>query len=259
MAEDTVFEHERVIFLKGWSPQYLLPTERKRYSRSSDGASSGMEFPDIQCPSGKCSCWSAIDCLSWEDLFARTLRQVLSLFTWLLKSPAAISTTLRCPQDPEVTSCMKQCGLCYTSAFGDEALLWDIHCNHNHHRTANLQQNRLVALQCSMMLGAKPASEFIQSNLESHGTKQAPLAALSWSIHASKSLCTDVPVDCLQCPVCNLQAGSGKAAGLWTQRGTWMGKAGSMDPTLASCDIHLARVQRIGARSMLLGAGDGCA
>ncbi|KAK9827173.1 hypothetical protein WJX74_009221 [Apatococcus lobatus] len=52
MAEDTVFEHERVIFLKGWSPKYLLPTERKRFSRSADGASSDMEFPDIQCASG---------------------------------------------------------------------------------------------------------------------------------------------------------------------------------------------------------------
>ena len=55
MAEDSVFEHQRVIFLKGWSPKYLLPTERKRFSRSSDGASSDMEFPDIQCPSGWCS------------------------------------------------------------------------------------------------------------------------------------------------------------------------------------------------------------
>ncbi len=53
ITEETVFEHERVIFLKGWSPKYLLPTERKRFSRSSDGASSDMEFPDIQCPSGE--------------------------------------------------------------------------------------------------------------------------------------------------------------------------------------------------------------
>ena len=54
-AEESVFEHERVIFLKGWSPSFLLPTERKRFSRTSDGAASNMEFPEVQCPAGASS------------------------------------------------------------------------------------------------------------------------------------------------------------------------------------------------------------
>ena len=52
IVEEVVFEHERVIFLKGWSPKHLLPTERRRFSRTADGAASDMDFPEIQCPSG---------------------------------------------------------------------------------------------------------------------------------------------------------------------------------------------------------------
>ena len=70
---------------------------------------------------------------------------------------------------------------------------------------------------------------------------------------------TRLLLGCLLFPACDLQAGSGKAAGLSTLRGMWMEKAGSMDPILASCATRLARAQRTGALLMLSGAGGGCA
>lgn len=59
--EEEVFENERFIPIKGWgSKGNLLPTDRRRFSRTRSGADqSSMDFPNVDLPAGgpcACSC-----------------------------------------------------------------------------------------------------------------------------------------------------------------------------------------------------------
>jgi vacuolar protein sorting-associated protein 13A/C len=48
-VEELVFENERYLPLRGWSPSNLLATERRRYSRAGQSYSI---FPNVPLPPG---------------------------------------------------------------------------------------------------------------------------------------------------------------------------------------------------------------
>lgn len=53
-VEEEVFENERYIIIRGWSPRNLLPTDRARFSygRSQPASASTTEFPKVPLPKG---------------------------------------------------------------------------------------------------------------------------------------------------------------------------------------------------------------
>ena len=53
-VEEELFENERFMLLRGWSGSHLLPTERRRFTRSSQSFS---EFPRIPSPDGTLSAY----------------------------------------------------------------------------------------------------------------------------------------------------------------------------------------------------------
>jgi vacuolar protein sorting-associated protein 13A/C len=81
VIEEEVFEYERYLPLRGWSPDHLKGLDPRRYSRFRNGSHSSVSFPKVQLPQVR-ACWCG---LCWAVLCAMLSGVATLCMPWQLR------------------------------------------------------------------------------------------------------------------------------------------------------------------------------